>query len=831
MVKLCPDSYPIENEPEFQEHFQKYEFPLSPFQKYSIQSIVEGNHALVCAHTGSGKTLPAEFAIEYFASQGKKVIYTSPIKALSNQKFYEFTKKFPHISFGILTGDIKTNPEADVLIMTTEILLNKLYQVQSPDQKPSGISFDMSIHDELACVIFDEIHYINDPERGNVWEQSIMLLPRHVQMVMLSATIDAPEKFAGWCETRGDRETEKTNQNKVVYLTTTNHRVVPLTHYSFITTTNAIYKVIKDKQLEKEIREQTNALFVMQDAAGKFNDINYNKMKKILTIMETKQVYMKRAHILNQVCKHMVEHNMLPALCFVLSRKQLEQCAKEITVPLLEDDSKVGYIVRRECEQIIRKLPNFQEYLQLPEYNDMVYLLEKGIAIHHAGVMPVLREMVELLYAKGYIKLLFATETFAVGINMPTKTVLFTDVKKFDGSTSRMLYSHEYTQMAGRAGRRGIDTVGHVIHLNNLFKNVELTEYKNMMHGKPQTLVSKFKISYNLILNLVEMGDQQFTQFAQRSMIQDTIQNDLACMEDQMTLMNQELDRLKISLQSLRTTKEIVDEYIGIKSQIPTAVNKKRKELERRQTDIEYEYKFIAMDVQTVNKYNQQLNLCNAKYESYKQTQDYLNSNVVSILRILEKEGFVSYSEEKLSLTIKGSISTRLREVHCLAFGKLVDEKKITHLSAPQLAAIFSCFTNVTVADEIRSVRPRCKSSELAQIIQSVDDLYKFYQDTEFEENVVTGTNYNIHFDIIEYVMEWCECESAEDCKRVLQKMEQEKGVFLGEFIKALLKINNIASEMEGIAEAVGEIAFLSSLREIQFQTLKYVATNQSLYI
>ena len=167
--------------------------------------MVDGNHVLVCCPTGSGKTLPGEFALNYFHSKGKKTIYTSPIKALSNEKFYNFTKKYPHISIGLITGDIKTNPDADVLIMTTEILLNKLYQVKSSSSvSSSSISFEMDIENELGCVVFDEIHFINDESRGHVWEQSIMMLPPQVQMIGLSATLDDPEKFAYWLETRGE---------------------------------------------------------------------------------------------------------------------------------------------------------------------------------------------------------------------------------------------------------------------------------------------------------------------------------------------------------------------------------------------------------------------------------------------------------------------------------------------------------------------------------------------------------------------------------------------------------------------------------------------------
>ena len=179
-------------------NLEDFGFELSNFQKISIKTINEGNHVLVTAHTGSGKTLPAEYAIKYFNSMGKKVIYTAPIKALSNQKYYEFSQKFPNISFGILTGDVKFNPEADVLIMTTEILRNTLYLKRLNDTK--NLDFEMDIETELGCVVFDEVHYINDADRGKVWEETIMLLPSHIQMVMLSATIDKPERFAMWVE-------------------------------------------------------------------------------------------------------------------------------------------------------------------------------------------------------------------------------------------------------------------------------------------------------------------------------------------------------------------------------------------------------------------------------------------------------------------------------------------------------------------------------------------------------------------------------------------------------------------------------------------------------
>lgn len=847
MVKICSDVYPVSDETTYSQYFEKYPFPLSSFQKYAIESIVEGNHILVTAHTGSGKTLPAEFAIEHFVSMKKKVIYTSPIKALSNQKFYEFTKKFPHISFGILTGDIKTNPEADVLIMTTEILMNTLYAKNRKNDTNSDCKttasltmFEMDFENELACVVFDEIHYINDKDRGRVWEETIMMLPRHVQMVMLSATLDSPEKFALWCETRGEEtkgeetrceETRNKETDKIVYLTTTYERVVPLTHYSFITCTQGIFKVLKDKELEKEIMKTTNTLHVLQDAKGNFNDTNYQKIRKTLKTFQDKNHFVKRQHVLNTVSKHMVEHNMLPAICFVLSRKALEQCAKEITIPLLEDDSKVPYIVRRECEQIIRKLPNYQEYLNLPEYLNMVSLLEKGIAIHHAGIMPILREMVELLFARGYVKLLFATETFAVGINMPTKTVLFTDVTKFDGSGPRSFYSHEYTQMAGRAGRRGIDTVGHVIHLTNLFHSIDQSTLKTMLKGKPQTLVSKFKISYNLILNLIDIDETDYTKYAKRSMIKNDIDVTMKGYCDNIVKLQGEIDNMTLVLNSCRTPIPIVEEFIELNQKRLVSVNKKRKDIDRNIQVILDEHRNVEKDVDIVSKYTIKCDEMRQLNTELVSTENTLNTNVTKVIDLLTETGFIRKEDNKNVLSLKGHVATHLREIHCLVFADLIASGKLKHFKTKELVGVLSCFTNITVPEEKRAILPVSEYSNVKDCIIEISDMYYKQSDLETYNRINTGIDYSMHFELIDYVIRWCDCETDSDCKLLINEISLYKEIFLGEFVKAILKINNITSEMEKIAELLGDMEFLSVLRQVPQITLKYVATNQSLYV
>lgn len=855
MVKFCADTYPAEKDSKYSEYFEKYSFPLSSFQKFAIEAIVEGHHSLSCVPTGSGKTMPALFAIDFFTSKGKKVIYTSPIKALSNQKYYEFTQKFPNIRIGLLTGDIKINPEADVLIMTAEILQNTLYRKKqkkddtinitpnsssnanasaSSASSASLLMFDMDFDNELGCVVQDEIHMINDAERGHVWESIILLLPLHIQMVMLSATLDRPEKFALWIENRGNHVLEFENK-KEVYLATSSFRHVPLTHYSFITTNNGIFKAInKDNALEKEIRDMVNKLHVLQSPTGEFNEPNYYKVKKMLTLFEQKQVQIKRSHALNQVCKYMVENNMLPAVCFILSRKQIEVAAQEITVPLLEDDSKVSYIVRRECEQILRaKLLNYQEYLELKEYLNMVALLEKGIAIHHSGVMPILREIVEILFEKGYIKFLFATETFSVGLNMPIKTAIFTDVKKFDGSGMRMLYPHEYNQASGRAGRRGIDTVGHVIHLSNLFRNIELAEYRIMMKGKPQTLVSKFKISYNLLLNLISIGDHDYLQFCKRSMLQDDIDASLEGIQNQITKLQSEIDTMRQTVEHNRTPMDVICRYAELLEYREIAMKKRRKEIDAEIQQIQDLHKFIETDKNHVSKYNAKIKELESVKCQFNDTESFLHESVDKVLNIMKNDGFVADDPDtgKPILTQVGFMASHLREVHGLVFAKLINDNAFDELDAVQIISVFSCFTNVNVSDEQKSFRPDTNDSQVNEVIETIYEMYNYYQDLETEYNTFTGVDYTMHYDLIDYVQAWANCESAIECKVILNDMEANKGVFLGEFVKAISKINNISCEMEKIAESIGNIALLSKLREIPQLTLKFVATNQSLYV
>jgi len=371
MVFICNKTF-TDNDT-YNKYFNKFpNLTLSNFQKWAFKSIVDNQHILITAHTGSGKTLPAEFAIQYFVNKGKKVIYTAPIKALSNTKLSDFRKKYPSISFGIITGDITDNPDADVLIMTTEILPNTIINQNLRKQTGNNnipLSFEIDIENELGAVIFDEIHYINDQERGGVWEQAILLLPPHVQMIMLSATIDKASQFAQWIEEEKNKQASILSQpHKIVYLASTNHRVVPLTHYLWITTHKNNIKKTENTKYESKIKQYINKEVIIKDTKNTFNQKAYDDINTINDYFKKNNIQkLSRQFILNSLVHHLKNTNSLPAICFVFSKKHVEYAAKELNVNLYDKEDTIPNTIEDECKKIIiSKIKNYKEYINLP---------------------------------------------------------------------------------------------------------------------------------------------------------------------------------------------------------------------------------------------------------------------------------------------------------------------------------------------------------------------------------------------------------------------------------------------------------------------------------
>lgn len=314
-------------------------------------------------------------------------------------------------------------------------------------------------------------------------------------------------------------------------------------------------------------------------------------------------------------------------------------------------------------------------------------------------------------------------------------------------------------------------------------------------------------------------------------MVTNDLDNQIKEITNTLTTARKSVESLTVFASTLRTPKDVVEEYISLQEKGTTAINKKRREIERQIQQIQEDHKFIEQDKLTIQK----ISVKEKEVESLKTQSEGLNkfihSGVASVLKLLRDENFIEGDDEELKLTFKGKISSQLREIHCLVFSQMLEDKKLEPLSSIQLVALFSCFTNIVVKDEIKDNFPSDNDYVVNEIVMDFTDLYSTYKKKEAKYNINTGMDYNIQYDLINYVTDWCSCDNIEECKIVLQKLGDEKELFLGEFVRALLKINNISSELEKIAELTGNIEFLSKLKEIPIMTLKYVVTNQSLYV
>lgn len=824
-MRICTDLFTCTKDEDI---FMKsnWSFELSTFQKWAIRALLNKKHALITAHTGSGKTVPAEAAIAYFISIGKKVIYTSPIKALTNQKYNEFTQKFPHISFGIFTGDNKHNPEADVLLMTAEILRNTLFQKkmieQGEEQQEQLLSFDMDIQNELGCIIMDEAHYINDVDRGAVWEETILLADPNIQLLLLSATLSKPELLAKLIENRGGPE---------IYICPTTKRQVPLSHFGFLTIPDSYIKSMSDSNRNKygNILNKPIILKPPDEEGGKFNDQNYEKVKNFMRFANNNNIRVNRFFVLNNIVKYIKENSLLPAIMFVFSRKQVNAIAEKIQIPLFEEDSKIPSIIDQECKKLLKsKLKNWQEYTNLPEYKSLIKLLEKGVAIHHAGILKEFREMTELLFDKKYIKLLIATETFAVGINMPTKTTIFTSLEKFDGNNFRYLEPSEYTQMAGRAGRRGIDTKGVVIHANNLFNKSEIAtkDYRHILTGPPKTISSKFNINLNLLLHLISSCPNKYEKFITQSLIKSDLESYKSELQENLSSIKEKTSKMG----EYKTNIAVLNELYQLGEQFDLVKPKQRKKMFRRYNSLMDTEKTTKEDYAKYIIYKKNCSEIEKIENEYERMETWIHDSCNKQIRILIDERFVVQEDSlTLKLTNRGKYATCLQEVFSLPFAEAIDNELFRNITPRTLVSVLSCFTNIKLSDE-NSVYSINHIKETKDILDEIERLYNKYTDIHNLHKLKLVETNELHLNLAELTLKWCDATNEEECKIIL-KESLKYDISLGDFVKAILKINNVAKELENVAIIKEDIDLLYKLKKIPELTLKYCVTNQSLYL
>ncbi|HHO53159.1 MAG TPA: DEAD/DEAH box helicase [Deltaproteobacteria bacterium] len=441
---------------------------LDPFQEQAIEALEANHSVLVCAPTGTGKTIIADWIVEEALREGRQVIYTAPIKALSNQKFRDYRRLYGEERVGLVTGDLVIQRDAPCRVMTTEILRNILLS-------------DEELGD-LRAVVLDEVHFLDDRERGTVWEEVLIYLPPEVQIIGLSATLSNVEDFAAWLEHVRGRRVEVVQESR---------RAVPLKFYHFSVDTGLVTPQVYDRRYRRKIREQ-HGHAPRHKHRGRRDQRRRGRRRKRRT-----------GHV--DVFRALRGADLLPYLFFVFSRRDTEVLARALTNSLR--DSLLTRDERALCDLQIARA---ELELGYPIDDELRHMYRGGVGFHHAGLHVGLKALVESLYEEKLLRVLYCTSTFALGINMPARSVVFDGLKKYDGRGVNPLTTRQFMQKAGRAGRRGMDEVGHVV-LRMDFSDYE--EYKPLIEryqqGISEPVRSSFNLSFNSIVHLLEQHDTE----------------------------------------------------------------------------------------------------------------------------------------------------------------------------------------------------------------------------------------------------------------------------------------------------------------------------------
>jgi len=711
-----------------------FPYHLDDFQMNGCWGIENDKNVLITAHTAAGKTTIAEYTIALAVHLGKKVIYTSPIKTLSNQKFFDFKRTFANYEIGILTGDIKLNPEADILIMTTEILRNML-------------DYDQDSFSDIHSIIFDEVHYFNDPERGFVWEECITKLPKHVLLVMLSATIDKANEFGEWVARCRERDT---------LLIGTTWRPVPLHHYIY---TNNEIKLIchhRDGVFAKNIDE----CYCYYDKQS----ITTNRLISLTEFLRKKELF--------------------PSICFSFSRKKcFDYCLmmKRINSLLTPEETK-------EMHLIVHKIfsTNLAYYRDIPSTLQLLEMLEYGTSIHHSGLLPIQKELIEVLFSRGLIKFLFATETFAVGVNMPTRSVIFTELSKHDGKGTRILRYDEFMQMSGRAGRRGKDPEGYVIYCP--LRPIEPKhEILSLLKGKSLKLTSQYNESANTFLRLLNTTTyDEIGAFYKKTLYGLEQTMGVAYYEREYAELEEAL-RVIPEVELADYEKEVVRLYMKIKPEIENARGNSRQKLQKQFDEISGKMNQATSDYIQNDLYRKHLKAEMKKVdENIEYSRNAIEINLEKIRDFNVELGLIT---QEPVITPYGKIVASLSNCCEVVLGKLIQDRFFDGLDWKTVGVVFACFSEDgpdgedDVWDKTRAQLDEGVILALDSVWYTYGNIMETYYKYEMEHRL------NISFGFVIPFIRWIEKMPLIEVLRVYNNFD-------GNLVKSIFKIRDICNEV-----------------------------------
>ena len=805
LLRIVTDDEPLPTPPLTPALVTKYQ--PDRFQQFAIQAIEQGENVLVTAKTGSGKTFVGEYQIAKSLQRGGRVFYTTPIKSLSNQKYHDLKHMFPDATVGIMTGDIKFIPNAQIVIMTTEILRNLLFKKGTLTESVGATSL-LSM-DGLDSVIFDEVHYINDKDRGHVWEETLILLPPTVHLVLLSATLSSPQIFANWLANL---------KKKRLWLISTQWRAVPLEHAVISDGKPLTIYTPKEDFLPDVYRAWLAERKGDLTAKDKFIEKVKNERRAGTEGPISGKVHIKSFdHTLHETLAWLQTHNGLPALAFVFSRAKCESLAARVPHTFLDssDSAAVAHIWDFH-------LSRYKSLLEKsPQMHTLRALALRGIAFHHSGLLPFLKEILEILFSKGYVKLLFATETFAVGINMPTKTVIFTSLQKFTDASFRPLLSSEYIQMAGRAGRRGKDDKGLVLYIPDK-DPLDVFQVQSMLTGRASSFQSRMQFEYGFLLKALN-GSVSVNTMLGDSYWKALEDEEYRVMEKDIAELQRKQDSLQFSEEEL----SVCSEKRQFEETIGNSHNSKKKQAMREYENWKQDHKESVWgsifekyrDYAQIDEKKKALRGCLASRGLNPSLMDL--PEVSQRFRILEEFQYVDRKDGTYSLTDRGRLSSECNEGHpfLLTEYMLFLNEHLGDCTIHDVLATLSLF--------LGEAKDQTHASVEGAVAEHIDFIrQKAKKGYELERtHGIMGGYWELNEEWVEPMQIWLTGEHS------LASIAHTFGLFEGAVQKAILKLAAILEELQALATLASNVQLLKFLDEGRNMVLQDSILAESLYL
>ena len=742
---------------------QSFDFEFDPFQVAACHAVEEGSGVLVAAPTGAGKTVVGEFAAHLALKLGKKCFYTTPIKALSNQKYSEFVAMFGEDRVGLLTGDTSINGEADVLVMTTEVLRNMLYA-------------GSNTLTNLGYVVMDEVHYLADKFRGAVWEEVLIHLMESVQVISLSATVSNAEEFGEWLgEVRGNTQ-----------VIVSEIRPIPL--YQHVLIGNRLLDLFdKPGQINPEIlrreREAVRKASISRHRRGRFSEA---------------QDRLSRADIIEKLANQ----NLLPAITFIFSRIGCDAAVKQCLHAGLRLTSTAE---REEIRSTALKYTQniAEEDLVVLGFDEWLSALERGIAAHHAGLLPSFKSAVEELFQKGLIKAVFATETLALGINMPARTVVLEKLIKYNGESHVPITPGEYTQLTGRAGRRGIDIEGNAVI--QWSPTVDSASAAGLASTRTYPLRSSFAPTYNMSINLIARFGRErarrslessFAQFqADRAVVglsRQIAKNEAAIEE----LLSQAVCHLGDFLEYARIRREIkeVESLLSRRDHKKTFDNKQRARLEADLTDLRKGLRnhscHSCAQREDHSRFAEKAGRLNRENDGLR-TRVQSRTHVIAktfdqICQVLTHLGYIEGEKP----TAQGKILTKIYAESDLLLTEAIRRGVLDELNAPELLSVVS--TMIFESRNADNVAPKMPSPRVSSALADVISIWAELEELETEYGVKTQRQPDAGFCWVSY--RWANGNS-------LQSVLKGTDMSVGDFVRSTKQLSDLLNQIAAASE------------------------------